>query len=150
MSYDAPTPADLKARFPAFTAVSDPVLQGALTEAARRVDTTWTEGDFATAQMLYAAHVLAMDGHATGAEADAIAQGAGLYKSLKAGGSAVEFVDGQGVAGTLAGTSYGRRFLALQRLNVGGPVVAAPAATYGLTGTCSPYLDGSECRLPGW
>lgn len=127
MAYTAPTAADLKARFPAFAAVDDAVIDGALTEAVRRVDETWPEEDFATGRLLYAAHVLAMDGHGAGVEAEAMAEGAGLYKRRKAGGSEIEFADGVAgsgaVSGELGSTSYGRRFKALARALFAGPRV---------------------------
>lgn len=128
MAWTAPTPGDLKARFPAFAAVADPAIQGALDEAALQVDETWvSEADFRLGRMLLAAHILTLDGLGTGAEAAAAAGGAAGFKRMKSGNLELEQFDTHGTVpgagdGVLGTTSYGRRFLDLLRRNI--PAVA--------------------------
>ncbi|WP_343711904.1 DUF4054 domain-containing protein [Inquilinus sp.] len=126
MAWNPPTPADLKARFPAFAAVSDSVVQGALDEAALQVDETWvSEADFRLGRLLLAAHILTLDGLGTGAEAEAAAAGAMGFKRMKSGRLELErfsAADAGGDGSVLGSTSYGRRFLELLRRNF--PAVA--------------------------
>lgn len=121
MPYLAPTPTDLKMRFPAFAGVPDPVIQGALDEAGGRVDLSWREVDYQPAMLLYAAHVMTLDGLGTGAEAEAAKAGMGGFKSFRSGQLSLDRGSaGSGSsagAGGLASTSYGARFLALLRFN---------------------------------
>lgn len=123
-----PTATDLTARFPAFAAVDPAVLTVALAEAATRVDTTWTPGDYPLGVMLYAAHVLTLDGRGTGAEAALGAAGAGDLTTLRSGSLHLERAAptaGKGQAETVLNrTSYGRRFVALLRVNA--PAVLVP------------------------
>lgn len=129
MAWTAPTVAEFKARFPAFQAVSDTVVQGALDEGALRADETWvSEADYRLGIMLYAAHVLTLDGHGTGAEAEAGAAGTLSLTSFKSG--TFSFTKSSGASsggsanafGTLGMTTYGQRYLELLRQNV--PAVA--------------------------
>lgn len=135
MAYSPPTPAQMKARFPKFAAVDDSVLQQGLDEAARVVDETWPEDDFAMGRMLYAAHVLTLDGFGEGTEAQLNAEGVGDFQSIKLGtlslsrfekGAASKtgnaFLDG------LNSTTYGQRFLAIAARFAGGPIVAGGCA----------------------
>lgn len=118
----SPTPADLITRFPAFADVATETLQAALSEAATRVDSTWTAGDAPLGAMLYAAHVLTLDGFGTGAEAALGAAGAFGFQSLAAGSLSLAR---RGAPGTvLTETTYGRRFLALLKVNQ--PAVLVP------------------------
>ena len=112
MAYTAPTAADLKARFPAFAAVDDAVVDAALAEAGQRVDEGWLEADFATARLLYAAHVLTMDGQGASTET-----GMAGVKRIKVGPLELERDPGG-----LTATSYGARFAELERLNFAGPL----------------------------
>ena len=126
MPYVVPTPSDLTARFPAFAGVPAPTIAGAISEAQARVEQSWLPEDFAIAIMLLAAHTLTLDGFGTGAEAAAAAAGALGFQSMRSGGLSLERRQSpshtQG-ASMLAETSYGRRFLALLRVNQ--PPVAA-------------------------
>lgn len=127
MAYTAPTASDLKARFPAFAAVSDDVVSSALTEAARMVDeTNWLEGDFAVGRMLYACHALTLDGFGTSTEAQLASQGALGFSRMKSGMVEIERATGpaSNSASTLTATSYGKRFRELLQRNVGGPRVS--------------------------
>lgn len=114
-----PAAADLVARFPTFAAVPTASIASALGEAAIRVDTTWTAGDYPMGVMLYAAHLMTMDGLGTGAEAALGAAGALGFASLRAGGLSLERRGNAGddAGSLLAETTYGRRFLALLRVN---------------------------------
>lgn len=127
MAWLAPTPADLKARFPAFAAVPDEVVQGALDEAALQVDETWvSEADFRLGRLLLAAHILTLDGHGTGPESEAAAAGAMGFKRMKSGQLELErfsSADAGGDGSVLGSTSYGRRFLELLRRNFPAVVV---------------------------
>ena len=120
-----PTPSDLITRFPAFAAVDPAVLAVALTEAGTRVDTTWTNGDAPLGLMLYAAHVLTLDGQGTGAEAALGAAGALGVSTLRAGSLHLErAAPADKATSMLAETTYGRRFLALLKVNQ--PAVLVP------------------------
>jgi hypothetical protein len=119
MAYVVPNAAAFKLRFPTFAAVADATITAALAEGAGRVDSTWREADYAPAIMLYAAHVLVMDGH--GASNEVMLAG---FKRVKVGSLELERSDGRSAsAGTLGSTSYGTRFTELVRLNFSGPLV---------------------------
>jgi hypothetical protein len=101
-------PAALKSRFPAFAAVPDDAVAGALAEAAGRVDEAWPPADRDLARLLYAAHVLTLDGLG-GPEADLARMGD--LTLVRSGTLQVERrQDGADLPGTLGRTSYGRRF----------------------------------------
>ncbi|GJD52400.1 hypothetical protein OPKNFCMD_5165 [Methylobacterium crusticola] len=121
---DAPAPADLKARFPAFAAVPDAAVAAALAEAAARVDATWAPADFALGRMLYAAHVMTLDGLG-GPEADLARAGALDLRSLRSGALHIERREApaEALSGTLGLTSYGRRFHEAMRRNGAGAAV---------------------------
>jgi hypothetical protein len=118
MAYTAPTAADLKSRFPAFAAVADDTITAALNDAARMVDETWTEADFAPARMLYAAHVMTLDG--VGKTTEAQLQG---FSKLSIGPLSLERATQDAQPGELKSTSFGRSFIELRRRNRGGPRV---------------------------
>lgn len=150
MAYVAPTPADMKARFPRFVAVPDNIVQQALNEAARQVDETWTEGDFAMGRMLYAAHVMTLDGLGAGTEAELLAEGVEAFQEIKLGSLQLKRFDkdsrtnGNDYLDLLASTSYGRRFLATLKQNAGGPVMAS-----GGSAQPSSHLARDWPTLPG-
>ncbi len=126
MAYVQPGVADLRARFPTFAIVPDIPVAAALAEAAIRVDTSWTEGDYAPAILLYAAHLLTLDGQGTSAEAALAAAGALGFTTLQSGTLSLGRSPRPDAAagGILAETTYGRRFLALLRANQ--PAVLVP------------------------
>lgn len=128
--YTDPTPAQFIDRFPRFAAVSPTAIASALKEAEGMVDTSWTEADFAGGRMLWAAHVLTLDGLGGGAEAEAAAAGAGGFKVMKSGALTLERFEGAAGSGAAA-TGYGKRWLEMARRNKGGPVIAiAPQPPY--------------------
>lgn len=123
-----PTSSDLTTRFPAFAGVPPATLIAALAEAATRVDTRWTAGDYPLGIMLYAAHVLTLDGLGSGAEASLAAAGALGFQSMRTGSLQLERnaepESRSAGRSDLERTSYGRRFLALLRVNQ--PAVLVP------------------------
>lgn len=130
MAYVAPTAADLKVRYPAFAGVADVTVESALAEAALRVDETWIEADFPVARMLYAAHVLTLDGQGTHKEAKFASLAVSGLTSIKSGSMTVALSESSArgetkkqKAGSLQGTSYGQRFLELLRVNKPAVVV---------------------------
>lgn len=139
MPYETPTAAEFKARHPSFAAVDDAVVEDAIAEAETRVDETWREADRETAVMLYAAHVLTLNGHGRTTEGQVAALGLSGVQSVRSGGLSVTFSrDSGAVSGSaLASTSYGRRFRDLLRLNFGGPRIVRGSTAEAL----SPVAD---------
>lgn len=128
MAYTAPTISDFRARWtPRFDAVADPKVQQALDRAATKVDETWTEGDFAEAQLLYAAGWLTTQGLGGGAEAEAAGAGAAGFKVMRSGALTLERFDkpagGASSTDPVLATADGQAFAALRQVNVGGPRV---------------------------
>jgi hypothetical protein len=121
MPYDAPAPATLKARYPAFTAVDDATIQYWLTDAERFVDTSWMEGDYAPALMAMAAHSMTEQGVAGIASG-----GAGVpvgVTSFKSASVSLNFSDAavtQQVEGGLQADRYGREYQDLLARNKAG------------------------------
>lgn len=131
MAYTVPSYAAFIARFPIFNdvvAYPQAVVEAVIAEAARQIDTSWIEADYATAIMYLTAHMLALDNSAEGAEIDiggptsiAGESFAGMSISYKKdtptpGSAAASSIYGQ--------TIYGRRFYDLLRKNK-PPVVVA-------------------------
>lgn len=130
MAYVPPTAADLKVRFPEFTAVSDTLLDLILAEAQAQVGETWYERDRNPATLYLAAHMLALEGE-PGRSAGGTSGGvSGPVKRRKVGDVETEFAGfgvSSGGASTDAGyemTAYGRQFLRLLRLNFPAVAVA--------------------------
>lgn len=110
-TFTEPTPTTFKARFPAFSALSDDLINSALAEADRKVDQSWPAGDYTLGKMLYMAHTLTLDGLGTSNEA----QLAG-FRRLKVGPLEIEREPASGKStSTLMATSYGRRYFDLLR-----------------------------------
>jgi hypothetical protein len=123
MSYTDPTAADLKARFPRFDAVADATLTVYLTEAQGWVSDEWVnQADYTQGQLLYAAHLLTLEGLGSGTEAELASQGLLGFKSITSGKLSVSrdtgASSGSGESGTLMQTQYGKRFKELQDRNV--------------------------------
>jgi hypothetical protein len=114
MPYVAPVPVDLQERFQAFAGVDDQAIQWSLDEALLRVDTSWDANDYRLAVMLYAAHILTLDGFGTGGEAQMALQGLSDFTSITSGGLSLSRASG---GSELSSTTYGQRFLAMQRRN---------------------------------
>lgn len=130
MAYTAPTATEFKDRFPIFVDVSDPAIETLIVEAQRQVDESWAEADYKPAIQYWVAHVLVMEGALNPDGAAASAQQSGPIKSESLGDASVTYADRAGSSGggtstsEYMQTSYGARFVALRRANVGGPVVA--------------------------
>ncbi len=131
MAYTAPTAAEFKSRFPAFVNVADATIDIALGDAALMVDDSWdSQADFTAGRLLYAAHILTLDGHGSGAEAQAASAGTLGFRSMKSGQLTLERFSSRagGPAGgrlnALEMTTYGVRFLALLKRNRTGAVLA--------------------------
>lgn len=122
MAYTDPTPATLKARYPAFDAVDDTIVQAAIDEAKRQVDQTWTEGDYTNAITLLACHILALEGY--GGSGSGGGSGNTAWRQIRSGQlTLTRYARGEanGDDGSLLGsTIYGRRFMELRALNVTG------------------------------
>ena len=83
MTYTTPDAATLKLRYPAFAAVPDSTVEYWLTDARRTVTDSWIENDRAVAEMLLAAHNMALQGLGTagGVVANLAAMGVTDFKS---------------------------------------------------------------------
>ncbi len=120
MPYVIPTVAELKARYPEFTDVSDTVIQYAIAEASRSVDNGWFEEDYQPAIMALAAHLMVTDGELGGDTAIV-----GYVTSSKLGDAQDTYsgVTGLEAGSTYAGTVYGRRYARLLAVNAQGVVL---------------------------
>lgn len=128
MAYIIPTPADVRAAYPAFGAVGDGPIQNALDLGGLVIDETWPEPAYALAFKLYAAHALRLDGLGTFTEGASAEQGGSNVKRRKAGDHEIEFFGpdagaSSGSAAWYEQTGYGRHFRILQRRYFGGPRV---------------------------
>lgn len=130
MPYTIPTAAYLKTNFPEFAAVADAVVNEALAEAVRMVDTSWTEGDYTTAICLYACHVMALQGYGTGPDSLANSGQLANFTQIRSGQLSLTRKTGASGWGWDAdwynSTRYGSRFWRLLRLNKGGVRVVVP------------------------
>lgn len=124
MAYTAPTEADLRARFPAFCDVQNDPITAALSDAALMVDDTWvSQEDFTAGRLLYAAHILTLDGHGSGAEAEQAKAGALQFTEMRSGALTLKRADMATSGGdTLSLTTFGRRFLEILHRNRAGPI----------------------------
>lgn len=120
MAYVAPEPDDLRARFHSFVGTSDVAIEGALLEAGAKVGEMWSDADRRLATLLYAAHLLTLDGFGCGAESEAAAAGASGFKVMRSGSLTLERFDAP--TSNLRSTTYGQRFSDLVRINF--PAVA--------------------------
>ena len=116
MAYTAPTPADLKARYPAFAAVADATVRVWLDDAATDC-ALFPEDVRARAEMAYAAHKLAAQGLGTGAIPAGVT-------SFKSGTFSATVSDGIASLTGFNSTTYGREFTALRRAYFSGPIMA--------------------------
>jgi len=130
MAFTVPTAADLKTRFPAFEACDDQTVDFALAEAAALVDDSWSsQADFTLGRLLYAAHILTLEGYGSGSEAKTAGGGLSAFKTIKSGAlTLTRGDDAAAVAGKVETTTFGQRFTQLQGLNRGGPLLAVVPA----------------------
>lgn len=137
MAYTEPTPADLKARYPAFADVADATVQVYLDDTKTSVDHSWSETYYLLGKVAKAAHDMALLGIGKRSEAEGWAA-AGLT-AIRTGNFNASFSDAKvakASGGTLAATPYGLIFKRLLRQAKGGPRVAVariPACGFGPT-----------------
>jgi hypothetical protein len=114
MPYTIPTSAQFKARYPAFVAVDDALMDLVIIDAARNVDEGWEELDYQPAILALTAHLLVEDG-ATGRNVES----AGVVTSSKLGDAQDNYsgLSGFMMNGEYSSTSYGRNFMQLRALN---------------------------------
>lgn len=132
MAFTAPDADDLKARFPRFSSVADSAIDAALGDASKVVDDSWlSQEDFTAGRLLYAAHILTLDGHGTGTGAAITAAGLDDYKTIKSGDLSLTKDDGDfaNSKDILDKTTYGRRFKEVRNRNVGGPFAAVKSTS---------------------
>lgn len=149
MAYVVPTPPDIRAAFPEFTAVGDGVIQMALDEAGLAVDQSWPMSAYNLAYKLYTAHLLVTQGQGSSVQAVTLSRSPGALKMQKAGDTVQEFFQTQGQGGGsginidawFMLTGYGQRFVLMRRRFFGGPRVLAPAVTYPTGGPYSYPFD---------
>lgn len=116
MAYTAPTPANLKARYPAFAAVLDATVQSWLTEAATDC-AAWPDDLRARAEMALAAHRLVE----VGAVSSAVPAGLTSFRSGEFSATVSNAVaDRTGFDATI----YGREYARLRRIAFAGPIPA--------------------------
>jgi len=124
MAYTEPTPADLKARYPAFAGVGDPTLQLYLDDAADMVSPSWLERDYIPAKCALAAHRMALLGIGATSQIDQFAlSGVERVKSGALDVSLSAAKVAQSATGGLRSTPYGRAFRIMLLRNAGGPRV---------------------------
>ncbi len=121
MPYTAPSVETFKARFPEFASVSDSLIQLMLNEAFDQIGDLWYDRDRAQAQMLLTAHNLIMEGE-PGRTSGEVITASGPLKSRRAGDTEEVFAGTSTFGATDSGdgyeaTTYGRRYVALMRLN---------------------------------
>lgn len=116
MAYIAPTPAALKARYPAFAAADNGVVQTWLDEAAEEC-ATFPDTIRARAEMAYAAHRMVEVGVIEGAVPAGVTQ-------FKSGTFAVSVSDVAAARVGYAATVYGQEFSQLARRAFAGPRMA--------------------------
>ena len=126
MAYTAPTPADLKARYPAFTAVADSAVQIWIDDAMLTVTTGWLEDDYRPAIMSMAAHNMAGEGLGASSAIGNL-KGVTSFKSGTFSASFSEEAANQAAKGGYQSTRYGQAFVVYLRRNRGGPRVAGLA-----------------------
>jgi hypothetical protein len=120
MSYDAPTLAEFRARFPIFTQHPDPQIEMILEEATNTIDTSWRELDYKIAIMYLTAHLLAVDASQSGDEVAVGSAGSssGVVSSESFGGMSISYATNSALQvaaskSTWGETEYGRRFYQL-------------------------------------
>lgn len=153
MAYTLPTVSTLKTMYPAFADVPDATVQLYIDQAARTVDTSWTETNYADGIMLLACHNMVMAGLGKGAEAQANAEGLAGYSMVKSGQltlqkSATSRSDAEGVPSPWNSTGYGIQFYWLARHDRPGGVVALADISYP-SGYAKDWPYGYRYGFPG-
>lgn len=125
MAYTVPAPADLKLRYPAFTAVDDEVVDYWIEDSLRIVTEGWFEGDYAPAILAHAAYQMALNGlgSAGGAVGDLAAMGVTDFKSASMSVSFDASTLAAAAKGGYGANRYGNEFAVFLRRNRGGPML---------------------------
>ncbi len=129
MGYAEPTPADLKARYPAFATVEDATITYWLTDAHRFVDQSWMQGDYGPALIAHAAYDMVRVGVPGISGGDLSGFTAAGVTSFKSGTFQAQFSDEAvkvAIAGGLDSNIYGLEYCELLVRNKSGPRVTLP------------------------
>lgn len=144
MAYNAPTAADLIARYPAFAAVAVETINVHLADAAASdVDTTWAEADYAPAIAAAAAHRMALLGIGESSEVQKYAR-AGVT-GIRTGNFSANFSDAKVAKASGDGfdaTPYGHAYKVLLKKNKGGPRIIGARVVGGGFGPLAQQNDG--------
>lgn len=138
--YIDPTPADVKADFPAFAGVDDLAIQRRIDRSASWVDASWLESDYNYAKSLLTAHYLLSDGFGATGDAEIAAYRASGVSRLKSGTLDVTFASADAASGDneFDATEYGRRFYALLLKNKSG-VLTTGGGEHCIAGASTDY-----------
>lgn len=127
MTYETPTAANLKERYPAFASTSDQVVEMFLAEASSYVGSNWTEADYRLGMMSVAAHNLSSEGYGAAIQVPTphAVLGASI-KRRKVGDVETEYnvaapSSGASLQSMLSSTPFGRTYLRLVRIYGAGP-----------------------------
>lgn len=119
MAYETPTASDLKTRYPAFADVADATIEYWLADAARFVDESWSQPDYAPAIMAYAAWQMARAG--IGDASSSLPAGVTRFRSGAMDVAIADSVASASLKGGVAASLYEEEFCLLRRRNLGGP-----------------------------
>lgn len=127
MPYTPLTPEAFKQMKPEFSDVPDNTVSQYLSLGGRFVDESWLEADYQTAWAAITCHLMTLDGLGTSSEAEIFsAVGSQKVTSIKSGTLSLTFADRLSsnedeFSGWLDGSTCGRFYKTLLRLNRGGP-----------------------------
>lgn len=121
MPYTAPTAADLKTRYPAFTPVPDATIDYWIADAGRMVDASWFEADQKPAALSLAAHNMALSGVLPKTGAASLPAGVTRFRSASMDVGLSDAAANRALTGGYAATPYGQEFAVMLRRNRGGP-----------------------------
>jgi len=113
MPYTTPTASELKTRHPAFIDSDSDYVDAVIADANRFVDDSWFIDDYQPAIMFLAAHMLICEGALNGSVK-------GVITSEAMGDASASYDNSQPSVSDYHSTSYGRRFVALLRVNQPG------------------------------
>lgn len=130
MPYIVPDVNRFITKFPEFEDYDGQRIQDAIDEAAGRIDRRWIESDYQPAILYLAAHLLATSGSGEAGDIQTGDSGGGVVTSESFGPISISYGSKGGGSGSTtryeqdyAATEYGRRFMALLRVNF-PPIVA--------------------------
>lgn len=147
--YAEPTATDLKARYPAFAAVSVDTIAYWLADAHRYVDTLWMAGDYAPALIARAAYAMTVAGVPGIAGGDISGFAAAGVTDFQSGAFRARFSDEAvkvAVAGGYASNVYGIEYAELLFRNKAGTRIT----NGGVMANCNAGYNGYAGPLPGY